>query len=185
MLGERDCRDHQPRPARGGGALSASCRAEEVGRSAMDRLVRERSVIPFPARREGLGLGGATVGSNGPKTTKDIKSSLRLVAAILRRSSNRPHVREMGSASDRAHRSAGCCPMFSAAGETGRHRSTVEIAKIGLRRGNVVHLATRGARAYVIYVVSAAMGQRRTTRHHSQGLLGHLDSSGALVLTPC
>ena len=44
----------------------------KLARSAMDRLVRERSVIPIPGQSEGLGLGGGRVGTNVPDSTKEI-----------------------------------------------------------------------------------------------------------------
>jgi integrase len=46
----------------------------KLARSAMDRLVRERSVIPFPGRSEELGIGGARVGTRGPNSIKEINS---------------------------------------------------------------------------------------------------------------
>jgi hypothetical protein len=46
----------------------------KLARSAMDCLVRERSVIPFQSRSEGLGLGGVRVGTNDPISPKNINS---------------------------------------------------------------------------------------------------------------
>ncbi|MFA5900203.1 MAG: hypothetical protein WC829_13955, partial [Hyphomicrobium sp.] len=51
-----------------------AARQRKLARSAIDRLARERLVIPFPGRSEGLGIGGLRVGTSGPNSTKEINS---------------------------------------------------------------------------------------------------------------
>ncbi len=46
----------------------------KLARSAMDRLVRERTVIPFPGGLESLGNSELEFGKNDPKPTRNINS---------------------------------------------------------------------------------------------------------------